>query len=256
MIILSRKEVIFIMKIQFIGTGTIPDIANSASVLINEHILFDIPNGNLKAMIRQNIDILKIDTLIISHTHADHCFDLPFLLWYKKNYQKGNEELSTKIVTDKITQNTVETLINLSHFNSARNAKKEFIDAEEVNSIENICDDVQISNVPIEHESFIIKYANGYIIKDKNISIGLTGDSTFCQGVKILASKVDYLISDMTLEVDDESHMGINNVLELLKEHPNLRIIPIHMHDETREKALKLNIDNLIILNDGDILEI
>lgn len=244
------------MKIQFIGTGTIPDIANSASVLINEHILFDIPNGNLKAMIRQNIDILKIDTLIISHTHADHCFDVPFLLWYKKNYQKENEELSTKIITDEVTQNTVETLINLSHFYSARNAKKEFIDAEEVNSIEKICDDVQISNVKIEHESFIIKYANGYIIKDKNISIGLTGDSTFCEGVKELANKVDYLISDMTLEVDDESHMGINNVLELLKEHPNLKIIPIHMHDETREKALKLNIDNLIILNDGDILEI
>ena len=29
------------MKIQLIGTGTIPDNANSASVLINDHILFD-----------------------------------------------------------------------------------------------------------------------------------------------------------------------------------------------------------------------
>ena len=28
------------MKIQLIGTGTIPDVANSASVLINDHILF------------------------------------------------------------------------------------------------------------------------------------------------------------------------------------------------------------------------
>ena len=45
------------MKIQLIGTGTIPDMTNSASVLINDHILFDVPNGNLKAMIRQNIDI-------------------------------------------------------------------------------------------------------------------------------------------------------------------------------------------------------
>ena len=42
------------MKIQLIGTGTIPDMTNSASVLINDHILFDVPNGNLKAMIRQN----------------------------------------------------------------------------------------------------------------------------------------------------------------------------------------------------------
>ena len=129
------------MKIQLIGTGTIPDMTNSASVLINDHILFDVPNGNLKAMIRQNIDILKIDTVIISHTHADHCFDMPFLLWYKEDYQK-----------DKITQNTIENLIDLSYFNSAKNAKKEFIDAEEVNNIEKICDDLQIFNEPIEHE--------------------------------------------------------------------------------------------------------
>ena len=92
------------MKIQLIGTGTIPDMTNSASVLINDHILFDVPNGNLKAMIRQNIDILKIDTVIISHTHADHCFDMPFLLWYKEDYQKESKRLSTKIITDKITQ--------------------------------------------------------------------------------------------------------------------------------------------------------
>lgn len=30
------------MKIQLIGTGTIPDFTNSASVLINDHILFDL----------------------------------------------------------------------------------------------------------------------------------------------------------------------------------------------------------------------
>lgn len=85
------------MKIQLIGTGTIPDITNSASVLINDHILFDIPNGNLKAMIRQNIDILKIDMVIISHTHADHCFDMPFLLWYKEIIKKKVKDYQQKL---------------------------------------------------------------------------------------------------------------------------------------------------------------
>ena len=149
------------MKIQLIGTGTIPDVANSASVLINDHILFDMPNGNLKAMIRKNIDIMNIDTLIISHTHADHCFDAPFLLWYKKNYYKPGHKLSTKIVTDEITKDTVETLIKLSYFSSAKEVEKEFINAEDVNYTK-ICDDVEISNEPMVHSE--IKYANGYII--------------------------------------------------------------------------------------------
>lgn len=85
------------MKIQLIGTGTIPDIANSASILINDHILFDMPNGNLKAMIRQNIDIIKIDTLII---------------------------LSTKIVTDEITKDTIKKLNRLIIFWFCKRSRK------------------------------------------------------------------------------------------------------------------------------------
>ena len=241
------------MKIQLIGTGTIPDVANSASVLINDHILFDMPNGNLKAMIRQNIDIMNIDTLIISHTHADHCFDAPFLLWYKKNYYKPGYKLSTKIVTDEITKDTVETLIKLSYFSSAKEVEKEFIDIDDVNYTK-ICDDVDISNESMEHKD--IKFANGYVIKDKNVSIGLTGDTRYCEGVRKIASKVDYLICDMTLMLGNDSHMGIDNILELMKEYPNLKIIPIHMHDKTRNEAKKLKEDNLLIYEDGKIVEL
>lgn len=241
------------MKIQVIGTGTIPTTRNGASVLINDHILFDVPNGNLKAMIKQNIDILKIDTIIISHTHADHCFDMPFVLWYRKNFGDNNEEKSINIITDEVTKETIENLIDSSHFNSAKEAKKEFIDAKEINN-KKIFDNLEISNEQMEHVG--IKYANGYMIKDKNISIGLTGDTCFCEGVRKLASNVDILISDMTLETGNNSHMGINNILELLKENPKLKIIPIHIHDKTREQVKELNIENLILLDDGDIIEL
>ncbi len=238
------------MKIQMIGTGNIAATSNSASVLINDHILFDMPNGNLKAMIRQNIDILKIDTVIISHTHADHCFDIPFFLWYKENYKKDEGQVATKIITDEITRKTVETIIDLSYFNSSKRAKKEFKDFSQITNIGNL----EVINEPMQHKG--ISYANGYKIKENDISIGLTGDATICEGVKNLAAQVEYLISDVTLEEGDNSHMGINNLLELLKENPNLKVIPIHMQDKTKNKLKEQNLENLIILEDGDILEI
>ena len=40
----------------------------------------------------------------------------------------------------------------------------------------------------------------------------------------------------MTLMLGNDSHMGIDNILELMEEYPNLKIIPIHMHDKTRKK--------------------
>lgn len=240
------------MKIQFIGTGSIASINNSTSILIDNHILFDVPNGNLKSMIRQNVDILKIDTIIVSHTHADHCFDIPFILWYKNNFGKSVSQLPTKIITDDVTRETIGTLINSSYFNSAKEAKIEFVNFKKLENTK-LFDNLYIKNESMEHIG--IKYANGYIIKDKNVSVGLTGDTSFCKGVRNLANNVDFLISDMTLEIGDDSHMGINNILELLKEYPKLKIIPIHMHDKTRQQAKKLSIDNLIIFEDGHILE-
>lgn len=241
------------MKIQLIGTGNIASTSNSASVLINNHILFDMPNGNLKAMLRQKIDILKIDTVIISHTHADHCFDIPFLMWYKENYKKEQEQIATKIITDEITKETIENLLNMSYFNSAKRAPKEWIDFKVIPDRKEF-NKMTLASEPMTHRG--IQYANGYKIEENKVSIGLTGDTMICEGVKKLANQVDYLVADMTLEVGDDSHMEINNILELLSENPNLKIIPVHMQDKTRKKAKELNLDNVIILEDGEILEI
>ena len=144
----------------------------------------------------------------------------------------------------------VETIIDLSYFNSCKRAKKEFIDVSQITNIGNL----KVINESMQHKG--ISYANGYKIKENDISIGLTGDATICEGVKNLAAQVDYLISDVTLEEGDDSHMGINNLLELLKENPNLKVIPIHMQDKTKNKLKEQNLENLIILEDGDILEI
>lgn len=62
------------MKINIIGSGSIGADAMSASCLIDEHILVDVPNGIIKHLKNLNYDILKIDTIIITHLHGDHFF--------------------------------------------------------------------------------------------------------------------------------------------------------------------------------------
>ena len=39
-------------------------------------------------------------------------------------------------------------------------------------------------------------------------------------------------------------------------ENTILKIIPIHMHHETRKRAMELKIDNLMILQDAEILNL
>lgn len=240
------------MKIQLIGTGAIGSIRNSASVLINDHMLFDVPNGCLKAMLRQNVDVEKIDTIIISHLHGDHCFDMPFVLLYKNSICKSERPI--KIITDEDTRKTLELLDKSSHFFDF-DKNRIAIENIDIKNISNnkIDDGLEITNEVVKHGK--VKYATGYIFKDEHISVGITGDTSICQGVKNMASQVDYLIADISRENGTDCHMGIEDILGLLKEFPNLKIIATHMYDETRKKLKKLNEERLIILEDGAVLE-
>lgn len=240
------------MKIQLIGTGNMVSTRNSASTLINEHILFDVPNGCLKGMMKQNIDVSKIDTFIISHTHGDHNFDMPFVLL--NDHPNCDEKHPLKIITDEVSKQSIKSLITASHFfDNIEEPEQKYIDISEVDNME-IINGLDIQIEKMSHKG--VKFATGYILKDGKVSLGLTGDTGMCEGVERLASKVDYLIADMSKEEGNEAHMGINDIQELLSKNPKLKIIPTHMHDRTREIAKGLNIDNLIILDDGGILNI
>ena len=67
------------MKIDVIGSGAIFTKYNSASYLIDDKILLDVPNGTCKKLMSMKKDVHKIRNVIITHFHADHYFDFPFL---------------------------------------------------------------------------------------------------------------------------------------------------------------------------------
>ena len=54
------------------------------------------------------------------------------------------------------------------------------------------------------------------------------------------------------IEKGEISHMGLVDMEELQEKYPNKIIIPTHMHDDTKEVALKLRTDKFVVLNDGD----
>ena len=59
----------------------------------------------------------------------------------------------------------------------------------------------------------------------------------------------------MSFIESSDKHMGVHDI-EMLSNKYNKKIIPTHMTLEAREYAIKNNINNAIILNDGDTIEI
>ncbi len=64
-----------------LGSGAaLTDGRDWSSLLIDGKILLDLPPTTIPQLHRLGIDLTQIDTVFISHLHADHMFGLPFLL--------------------------------------------------------------------------------------------------------------------------------------------------------------------------------
>jgi phosphoribosyl 1,2-cyclic phosphodiesterase len=69
------------MKITILGTGgAINDGLPYNSFAINSNVLCESPPDIMPSLAACGMDYRSIETVFISHLHADHCFGLPFLL--------------------------------------------------------------------------------------------------------------------------------------------------------------------------------
>lgn len=131
------------------------------------------------------------------------------------------------------------------------NKKYVFIIVEKSNSNFKI-DKYSIERIVVNHSSYIECY--GYIFKEDNKHIGFTGDAYLCDNVFKMASICQHLICDCNDKefAGKKSHMCIDDIKQLAIKFPNCTFYTTHMHDITRENLNKLNVNNIIVLQDGD----
>jgi ribonuclease BN (tRNA processing enzyme) len=242
------------MRLEMLGTGSITSKSNSACAIINDNILLDVPNGICKKLYNIDGRIDKIDTCLITHFHGDHYFDLPFLILDKTFKLKENKSFTVigSIGLERVTKTLNELALPNNWDNVKNNLKPQFIECDNLNkTVINGC--IEIMYLKVDHKN--CTEACGYIIKDKNHSIGFTGDTSLCESVEYIAKNSDVLVADMSMEKGNDEHMGIDNIIYLAEKYNNTVIIATHMRDETKNKAKNLNIQNVIIPDDGFVYE-
>lgn len=236
------------MKVDLIGTGSIYTRYNSASTLINNELLIDIPNGCHKQLLKMGYEIEKIKAVVITHFHGDHFADLPFLVRHRYAL-KMSEQLI--IIAPKGAPKQIKRLFDV--YNSNDFDWKQTINIIEIENYKNemdILDKYHITPIEVEHGDF--KPAYGYII---NNILGLTGDTGICEGVRKIWNNSKIMIADTSFKIGEDSHMGIDDIKELLA-NCNKKIIATHLRDATREALKNEKISNLIIPEDGYSFEI
>lgn len=239
------------MKLQLIGTGSITAPQTSASSLINDHILIDCGTGVIKELMKQQVNIFNIDIILITHLHADHFFDLPYIVLLRSFNQITN---NLRIYGPKNLKKVVNTLFEIGYAD-LEDVEKIFSDGNtsivEFDNLEEEIDGYLIKSILVEHGK--TKPSYGYIIEKNGKNIGFSGDSCYCQGIDYLVDSCDVSVLECSFPYNSEEHMGPETIEQLAKKG---KIAVTHMSLYTREKLEKKNIDNLIIGKDGDIFHI
>ncbi len=237
------------MKIRVIGSGSMWTKYNSACYLIDDDIMIDFPNGACKYLYRLNIDPSSINHVLLTHFHGDHYFDIPFYILNKSK----NENKELCLYCSPNGRSKIDALGILAFPNSfdeacdATDMEYNFNDNFRVN-------EYKVRKIMVDHGR--MKPAYGYVFEKDNYCVGFTGDTRICDSVELMASKCNYLFCDCMLKKGSNKHMGINNLEELVNKYKNCTFVVSHLEDCTREILEKLELDNLIVPNDGQIIEV
>ena len=237
------------MKIKLVGTGAMYTAYNSACTLIDNKIIVDMPNGTIKQLLKENINVGLIDIILITHMHGDHTADIPFFLKYIFNYLKIKKNI--KIVGPLGIKNKIIKLFNAYNFEDEKEIEQ-FFNIEFIEILEN---EIEIDNYFIK--SYLVlhgeeKPALGYVIDNK---LGLTGDSGLCNNIEEIFKKSQMIISDSSLDIGDSCHLGINDLDYLTKKY-NKKELCTHLRDETRNIITRGNFENIIVKEDFYEIEI
>lgn len=232
------------MNIKVLGSGCIYTKYNSASYLIDDNVLFDVPNGTCKTLLNNGVDPNTIKFVILTHFHGDHYFDMPFLLLSK--IKKGKTGLV--VYCDKDGKNKITSSTKLSFPSIIKRLREDdslIYNHKETFSLKKY----NVERLLVSHGH--MKPSYGYVFSFNNKKVGFTGDSSLCDNIKLMASTCDYLICDCTFIVGDNRHIGVDNLVDLAIKYKDCKFYATHSDDEVRNELIHKKIDNIIILHDG-----
>lgn len=242
------------MKIELVGTGSIGAIQSCSSTLIDDKLLIDMGNGTIKKLKHTGHLIKDLENCLITHLHGDHFGDIPFFMLDRFMYKI---ETPVHIYEPKGMKKTVRELFDIlfpGDYETVQEiAKVDFIEFEEMKYV-NIGEETYITSYEVQHGK--IKPAYGFIVEKQNKKIGFSGDSCYCEAIDTIVKQSDLSVLDMSWMESKKAHMGLEDILKITQNYPNKKIVTTHMQDYTREQAKKQNIENLLVLDDGEIIEL
>jgi len=241
------------MKIKVFGTGCTWFKRNNTSFLIDDKIVFDLPSGSYKDIIR-TVNISDITTVLISHFHADHFGDMHVVATI---FMRELQDLSEK----KKVYGPHGILDRILKLNETLNASLDELSREKLTQNTDFVElddcykfkvaDYNVVSYKMEHGraetyGFVFEMPNGK-------KVGFSADTQMCDNLHNILKQSDYAFVEMASTVKRDFHLSIEEVEGLTKQYPNCKIYLVHTCDKCQQYAKD---NNMNYLEDGQVVEI
>jgi ribonuclease Z len=224
------------MKIKFLGTGSGKTSLNHyhSSFLIsssNHSLLVDCGDGISKAILTQNIDFNSIDSILISHFHADHFSGLASLITQMKLLSRKKDLI---IFIHSSEKKFLEDFIFHSYLFKERMTFHlkiiAFFEEREITVNDNFYFISKINSHLNKYKQYDSNNRLGFVslsfyFKDDTNSLIYSGDIGSEKDLFLFNQKVDWFISEIT-------HINPSSLINVLQDLDPNKIILTHIDDE------------------------
>jgi len=235
------------MELTFIGTGSGKTSLNRfhTSILISEknyNLLIDTGDGISKALLASNVNVRSIDSILISHTHADHFSGIASLLTQMKI---NGRTKPLNIFIHSTFSNFLKEFINVSFlFRETIGFELNILEYEfnKAFRLENHLEILPKQNSHITNKDNLTNYnwlkfvSSSFLIRNDSLKICYSAD---------IGSKNDlFLFDDFSIDymITEATHINFSEIVDTVKIINPKKCYLVHIDDE---ELLKNEINRL-----------
>lgn len=229
------------LPVTFLGTGGFHATAGYwSSFLIGRRILVETSPSVLRNLRIAGVALDEIDVVFISHFHADHTFGWPFVLFTALRERRSRP---LWVVGPPGIGAYLENLLvagALDHVvKPARERPGAFaLQYVEVTEQPQEAGGVRFRAVRVDHDPVLECF--GYLIEVEGRTLGYSGDTTLCPGLREIAAGADVLVMECNAHHDRSPvHLTFDDVAAIREEYPELPLVITHRAHDVDDGGLR-----------------